>query len=112
MTFVAGALGALAPEVIRWRQISRHNSSKRKPRGDFLLATLCYVLLAGFFSALIAQPTLYAAFITGLTFEYAVAGALKGGQDTAIEELGEGRASRFGLLVTTLRTHAAYLTHG
>jgi hypothetical protein len=112
VTFVAGVLGAMAPEVIRWRQIVQASPAKRKPRAEYLLATICYALLAGFFATLIAQPNGYAAFFTGLTFEYAVAGALKREPEAETEELGESKATRFDLFWTTLRRHASYLSHG
>ncbi|MDX6626839.1 MAG: hypothetical protein QOE56_1828 [Solirubrobacterales bacterium] len=116
MTFVAGVLGALAPELIRWRRIARRNvpGKARTPRLDFLVLTALYALLAGFFATLIDPPTAYAAFISGLTFEYAVAGALRGSEEQKpeIEELGEEPASQLDLLVAMLRLHASYLTNG
>jgi hypothetical protein len=116
MTFVAGMLGALAPEVIRWRRISRHKKPGKsgRPRLDFVILTAVYALFAGFFATLIDPPTAYAAFISGLTFEYAVAGTLRGAEEVqpGVEELGEAPARRHDLLVATLRLHASYLTNG
>lgn len=109
-------LGALAPEVIRWRRIARRNipGTVRRPRLDFLGLTVLYALLAGFFATLVNPPTTYAAFISGLTFEYAIAGAVRGTEEEKpeIEELGSGPASQLDLLVATLRLHARYLTNG
>jgi len=79
----------------------------------YWFATIAYMAVAGFMANLIAQPNPYAAFLTGLTAEYAIAGAITSPPGKGPEELGSGSATRFDLFVSTLRQHAEYLTnHG
>jgi hypothetical protein len=109
--FFFGAIGALAPEVLRWRRITRSGDPAEWGSLSYWLATLAYVALAGFMANLIAQPNPYAAFMTGLTAEYAIAGAMTGSSGAGSEELGMESATGFDWFVSTLRQHAGYLTN-
>jgi hypothetical protein len=108
--FLAGALGALAPEIIRWRRIARSETPDEWRHLPYWFTTLAYVALAGFLASLVAQPNGYAAFITGLTTEYAIAGVLDEGRGRELEELGTAPATWADLVLSTLRRHATYLT--
>lgn len=75
--FLWGALGASAPEVVRWFRIAKVGTPGEWRRLSYWFATLAYVALGGLLALLVAKPDAYAAFMAGLTTEFAIAGALK-----------------------------------
>jgi hypothetical protein len=117
-TFLWGCLGAIAPEIVRWYRISRHAAPDEWKRASYWVATLGYVALGGLFATLIAQPNGYAAFVAGLSTEYAVLGVVKSAAspadaDTAPsathEELSTRPIGPFGLAALRIIEHASYL---
>lgn len=109
-TFFLGALGAIAPEIVRWYRIARSETPDEWKRISFWVATAMYMGVAGGFAALIAQPEPYAALVAGATAEFAAAGLLRSGPNIPWEELNSRAASPVGAMFASLRRHAAYLT--
>jgi hypothetical protein len=66
--------------------------------------------LAGGFAVLVAQPSPYAAFATGLTTEFAVLGLLGTTERPPVEEIRARAANPARLTLAVLRSHAAYLS--
>ena len=108
--FLVGMIGALGPEIVRWRRITRGEAPEESLQPGYVLATIAYVLLAGFMATLVAQSNPYAAFITGVTAEYAIAGMLSAPEKSGPEELGIESATRIDWALSTMWQHAAYLT--
>jgi len=114
--FLWGMAGALAPEVVRWFRIVKSGATPAEWRnGEYWAATACYVLLGGLLASLIAQPNGYAAFITGLTTEFAIMGTLSASTPRrahpggSAEELATRDAGAVEAVLVMLRRHAAYL---
>ena len=117
-----GALGAIAPEVLRWRRIAFTGTPPEWKRRSYWLCTALYVGLAALFAALVAQPNPYAAFVAGTSAEFAILGAWSAStsgstnadasaQEPAseIEELTSRPATVLDLAIQRGRKHAEYL---
>ena len=109
-TFVFGALGAVAPEIIRWYRIAHSETPDEWKRISFWAATAMYMGVAGMFAAVVAQPEAYAALAAGASTEFAAAGLLRPNPSIPLEELSSRAASPFRTTLVSLRRHAAYLT--
>ena len=114
-TALWGAAGALAPEVVRWFRIARDDSPQEWRRWSYWAATLAYIALGGLLAHLIAQPNPYAAFITGLSTEYAILGAVQSAMsspndaDSGMPEELHTRATFISVATALLMRHASYL---
>ena len=108
-TFFWGAVGAIAPEIVRWWRIARSETPGEWTRASYWLATAAYLCLAGLMALLVAQPNPYAAFMAGLTAEFAIVGALKPGPSLPIEELQKRSANLWTMSLVAIRRHAIFL---
>lgn len=113
-TLLWGAIGAAAPEIVRWYRISRSETPGEWRRFSYWIATAAYVGLGALMALLIAQPNPYASFLTGLTTEFAVLGALNASGNTPpghkVEEISTRPATPIRATLVALRCHATYLT--
>lgn len=109
-TFVWGAVGALAPEIVRWFRIARDRTPSEWSRWSYWLTTVLYMCLAGGFALLVAQPSPYAAFAAGLTTEFSILGLLGTTRRSSVEEIRSRPATPARLMLALLRSHAAYLS--
>jgi len=111
--YVWGAVGAVAPEVVRWYRI-RRGSLAELWRWGYWFATVSYVGLGVALSDLLAKPEADAAFAVGLVTEFAILGgnvALDGltQKGPLSEEFESRQAGRVAVVLQTLRSHSRYL---
>jgi hypothetical protein len=113
-SFVWGAIGAIAPEIVRWYRIAGSETPGEWRRASYWFATVAYVLLGGVVASLVAQPNPFAAFVAGVATEFTVLGALAAGPrfnpGSRVEELAVRPANSFMATLVALRSHAVYLT--
>jgi hypothetical protein len=120
MVYAWAMVGALGPEIIRWRKISQSRMPGEWKRPSYWIATVFYCGLAVALADLTARPQPYAAFLSGLTTELSVLGLLAAAKsppalpETAnIEEVSStdenGLSGRARLVLRVLSEHAAFL---
>ena len=107
--FLWGAVGALAPEIIRWFRIARDKAPDEWRRVSYWVATVFYVALGAGLAFLVGKSEPYAAFITGVTTELAILGVLDKDKAAGGEEFTTKDVSAFGSAAISLRRHASYL---
>jgi len=109
MNFWWGALGAFAPEIVRWVRITRSETPAEWRRISYWLATTAYIALGGLLAVLIAQPVGGAAFSMGVATEFVVLGAISVTPGSGTEEFVASPATRPSLLLVGIQQHATYL---
>lgn len=111
--YVWGAVGALAPEVVRWFRIAREGPPGEWKRVTYWLATVAYAALGAALAYLIGKGEPYAAFSTGVSTELAILGLLNPKPDgPRSEEISQRPAGLLDPVLIPLRHHARYLSLG
>jgi len=81
-TFLLGAVGAAAPEILRLYEL-RSNPDQFKWTWGYLLLTLPFLLLGGLVPVILPATTVWGAFYTGLSLPVIISAAAKKAQGDA-----------------------------
>jgi hypothetical protein len=110
--FLWGAIGAVAPEIVRWYRITKTGTPEEWKRAGYWIATLAYLALGGLMAVLVAKDDPYAEFIAGLSTEFVIVGAREAamhGRDVAGEEFASRPARFHDKILASFSAHASYL---
>lgn len=76
MTFLLGAVGAAAPEVLRLYEL-RSNPERFKWSWNYLFLTVPFLILGGLVAVILPATTVWGAFYTGLSLPVIISAAAK-----------------------------------